>query len=201
METLEDFRRTMQKIDAAALAQGVKVRLPERMDIQIVKPNRGIMQEAENTDLWQYPADVRVITTNGTIRKDGKCVMGAGCAKEAKLRYPGIDTLLGNDIITNGNRVQVIWQEPTIVAFPVKHHFYQKADLTLIRESACQLVQLADRMNWKAVVMPRPGCGNGGRWWLAEVRPILIDILDGRFTVVHNGKPTQQGPLPIYTTE
>ena len=35
-------------------------------------------------NLWTYPADIRVITTNGTVKNDGTCVMGRGCAAEAK---------------------------------------------------------------------------------------------------------------------
>jgi len=53
----------------------------------------------------------------------------------------------------------------------------------LIRQSARQLVEMADKFGWGSVVLPRPGCGNGGLDW-DDVRPILEAILDDRFTVV-----------------
>ena len=36
-------------------------------------------------DLWSYPADYRVVTTNGIIKKDGEAVMGAGVGLLAPL--------------------------------------------------------------------------------------------------------------------
>lgn len=62
------------------------------------------MKEATG-DLWTFPADWRVITTNGFVKKNGECVMGRGCAKEATLRYPRIAKELGNFITLYGNKV------------------------------------------------------------------------------------------------
>jgi len=35
-------------------------------------------------DLWGYPADYRCVTTNGVVKPNGKLVMGAGVALDAK---------------------------------------------------------------------------------------------------------------------
>ncbi len=37
-------------------------------------------------DLWDFDGII-AITTNGFVKKDGSCVMGRGCAKEAALRF------------------------------------------------------------------------------------------------------------------
>ena len=142
-------------------------------------------------NLWTFPADVRVITTNGTVKRNGECVMGRGCAAEAKQRWPDVPTWLGDHIKLRGNECHVVcdanhdqWNEPfSLVAFPVKHHWMQKADMQLIEQSARLLVNITDAMAYNVVVMPRPGCGNGHLRW-TDVRPVLVPILDGRFHVI-----------------
>lgn len=137
-------------------------------------------------DLWEAPCDARCITTNGTVKVNGRAVMGRGCAKQACDRYPYLQKSLGQLLQTLGNHVQILRlgaEEPILVVFPVKHHWDERADLDLIARSARELVVLADDMQWQTVILPRPGCGNGQRKW-HEVRPILQPVLDDRFTVV-----------------
>jgi hypothetical protein len=139
-------------------------------------------------NLWSYEADVRVITTNGFVRKDGRCVMGRGCAFEATQRQPGIDKALGDLIKKHGNHVfRLTTTRPSIWSMPVKHHWRQKADIELIRRSAHELVEALrydDVWPFDGVcVLPRPGCGNGQLNW-ADVRPVLEQILDDKFHVI-----------------
>ena len=72
-----------------------------------------------------------------------------------------------------------------LVAFPVKRHWRDPADPSLIVKSAFQLVELTDREGWRNVALPRPGCGNGRLDW-EVVRP-LLNLLDDRFVVVYQG--------------
>lgn len=138
-----------------------------------------------NANLWDVEADLKLITTNGAVRRDGACVMGRGCALEAKTRYPGVEHKLGDLIGRHGNRVMRLGRfEGTVLAsFPVKHHWRDAADPELIARSARQLVALADKFGYTRIALPRPGCGNGHLRW-ARVRTILEDILDDRFTIV-----------------
>lgn len=139
-------------------------------------------------NLWDYINDGWiVITTNGIVNAKGGCVMGRGTALQAKRRYPGLDIRIGNMIKKRGNHVWIfdmgydITGAPTrIVTFPVKHHWQEPADLQLIAQSA---KELKSKLGSSKAYMPRPGCGNGGLSW-DEVRPILVDLLDDRFTVV-----------------
>ena len=136
-------------------------------------------------NLWEFPADVRVITTNGFIRKDGACVMGRGCALEAKNKFPGIEHVLGAKIKAYGNHVFFLGEG--LYSFPVKHNWYEKADIDLIRKSAEELAMCVsdgfEDVKEPVVVLPRPGCGNGQLKWY-EVKPILEPILDDRFHII-----------------
>jgi hypothetical protein len=153
----------------------------------------------ELCDLWERPADIRVITTNGFVKKNGEAVMGRGCAQEAKRRYPGMDLRLGERINRDGNHVHClidpmsgIGNTTGLLSFPVKHNWWEPADYDLIVRSAGELVDMVDS-RWPFlgdVVVPRPGCGNGQRSW-AEVRPLLEPHFDDRFIVV--GYPGEDG--------
>lgn len=142
-------------------------------------------------DLWHVGAELHVITTNGSIGRSGRAIMGRGCACEAKLRFPGLDIALGAHLRGCGN---VVWLAPAsitpryrVATLPVKAHWQMDADIRLIQASVTALVDLVDRLGLTSVAMPRPGCGNGGLSWNV-VRPILDDVLDRRFVVV--GYPT-----------
>jgi len=149
-------------------------------------------------NLWDYPADFFVITTNGTLKQNGRVVMGRGCAKEARDRFPGTDFELGIRVKACGNHVFVL--PNGIVTFPVKHNWWEMADSELIVRSAHELVEFADDFGHVLVnapddlipyidtstptfVMPRPGCGNGGLNW-SEVKPLIETIFDDRFHVI-----------------
>ena len=162
-------------------------------------------------DLWEFPADVRVITTNGTVRKNGEAVMGRGCALEAKQRWPTMPRALGRMIEQHGNHVHRLLRRVVVIgekenhldgfelySFPVKHHWMQKADISLIRRSAEELL-CAVETGPLTVVLPHPGCGNGGLHWCScaaypeeegEREPcggvyhVLAPILDDRFHVI-----------------
>jgi hypothetical protein len=150
-------------------------------------------------DLWTYLVaagfgGARVITTNGFVKSNGECVMGRGCAREARDRWPWLPRQLGSDLAACGNHVfryPLISDGFDLVTFPVKPErgssgepgWKAKAELWLIRQSARELVVLADSHRWSFVVLPRPGCGNGQLDY-ADVRPVLEPILDDRFHVI-----------------
>lgn len=136
-------------------------------------------------DLWTTPCDARCITTNGTIKANGRAVMGRGTALQATAHYPGIRQIQHRALVGWGNVPCILLpdERPMLVSFPVKYDWWLAADLGLIAKSAQALVGLADGAQWQTVLLPRPGCGNGQRTW-AEVVPILAPILDDRFVVV-----------------
>lgn len=127
-----------------------------------------------NGNLWTYPADYRIITTNGYLKRDGTAVMGRGCAYEAVQRYPGIRQELGSMLRQHGNHVFKFKAYP-LLTFPVKHAWYESADRDLITRSVAELLRLIKLR--RTYVMPRPGCGNGRLLW-SDVRPLLQGLPD-----------------------
>lgn len=134
-------------------------------------------------NLWTYPTDARIITTNGTLKKNGEAVMGRGCALEAKLRYPTLPLELGNRIKDFGNVPFGFIYDVDLITFPVKHQFWQRADIELIKQSAEEIQVVLHMLPYDTIVMPRPGCGNGGLDW-NDVKPILNEILDDSFVAL-----------------
>lgn len=159
-------------------------------------------------NLFNEPCDAFCITTNGFIKKDGTCVMGRGCAKQAATYWPQLPKTLGQNINDYGNVVLaalLLSDGRHLLSFPVKpvsvvfngnncvKHMMNKfnigdvvpgwaalADVELIKTSAMQLLNITNSYSWNKVVLPRPGCGAGELSWTA-VKHALDKILDDRF--------------------
>jgi hypothetical protein len=138
-------------------------------------------------NLFDQKVDVVCVTTNGSVRSDGRAVMGYGCAADAALLFPELPLLLGTWIQSVGNHFHYLkyYEERgyTIAAFPVKNSWQdEKADLKLIEQSCKDLVEsLAPDLK---VVLPKIGCGAGKLDWENQVKPLLEKYLDDRFTIV-----------------
>lgn len=141
---------------------------------------------------WWEDYDAVVITTNGYITKKGEAVMGRGIAKEAKDRFPALPKFLGDQLKQKGN-ITLLYPmlfAPHIITLPVKPQYgpnsemgwQAKADIDLI-------VQSIHRMNdiyaplYGSILMPRPGCGNGGLKW-EDVKPVIEPLLSDKYTVI-----------------
>lgn len=129
-----------------------------------------------------------VIPTNGFVRKNGTCVMGRGLALQAAKKFPELGKQLGDRIKEYGN-VIFTFCNINIITFPVKHNWWENADLKLIEQSAKDLATIY-KYNLSGlptpVYLPRVGCGNGKLNW-KDVKPILEKYLDDRFIICDNG--------------
>lgn len=130
-------------------------------------------------NLWDAPDDYKIITTNGMVARSGELVMGKGVALDAKLKYPALPKLLGSYVKAYGN-IPMIIHDYNLMTFPTKNHWMDKSDLELIKMSAIKVYNMLPREATAALV--RPGCGHGGLNW-ADVKPMIENILDNRFTV------------------
>ena len=146
---------------------------------------------------------VLLLSTNAYVKNNGKAVMSQGCALAAKERFKGIDANLGRALEIQGrkrgnygmfkteavgNYPAIIWKkpgEPIIVSCPSQWHFVEKSDLSLIERSLGIIVNMADYYKWNNIYLPALGTGAGRRNWKDEIKPILMDYLDERFTVCH----------------
>ncbi len=133
------------------------------------------------------------ITTNGETTKQGKAVMGAGVAKQARDRYKDVDVLLGQKLFIRGNEVNYLCKLPEfgkksrLLSFPTKNKWRENSSLDLIEASAKELLiqfnralvkYRSERKPVPLVVIPRPGCDNGKLDWSvvkARIAPILED--------------------------
>lgn len=138
--------------------------------------------------------DLFCITTNGTLRRDGKLVMGRGIAFEAISQFPEIQKTAGEAIRTfNEARIKrgdppspyglvtLRKYEPFVGLFQVKYNWWEQADVNLIKFSAQKLHQFAVDNPHKIIVLNFPGIGNGK---LSEetVRPI-VETLPGNVEI------------------
>lgn len=137
---------------------------------------RGNLWDFHSTGFWIC------ITTNGVINTRGELVMGRGTALEAKRRHPELPKLLGDNVKTFGNEVNVV-DRFKIISFPTKYDWRNPSDPDLILKSAMQLQKTVDYLRLKTVVLPRPGTENGGLDW-EDVKPIIAYHCDDHVLVI-----------------
>lgn len=142
------------------------------------------MIEYNGIDIWNFITKGPIcITTNGDIKNNGECVMGRGIALEAKTKFPRLPFELGKLILEGDNRVYY-FSEYNLFSFPVKHHWKENADLTLIELSCKELVSLNYNFKFKRIFLPRPGCGNG-KLDYKNVKPVLEKYLDNTYFIIN----------------
>lgn len=111
-------------------------------------------------DLWDCQG-FKVIPVNVHM------ICGRGVAAQWKsLRVKDYNSLKGKKI-TN-----VIVVNDCIL-FPVKIHWYEKANLKLIKRSMEELAKFAEENSESTIYLPQVGSGFGERDWETEVKPIV----------------------------
>jgi len=136
-------------------------------------------------NMFDMKADAYCITTNGMIKGNGRAVMGAGVALSAVKKFPACDKFLGDFINKNGHIVGVFYiaDSTDLISFPTKYHWKNPSDIKLIKKSAKELMELIEKNKYNKVILPRPGCANGGLLW-DDVKKLIEPILDDRVIVV-----------------
>lgn len=133
-------------------------------------------------DIWEHLGRAIIaVTTNGSLTRNGSAVLGRGVARQARNYFPDIAEIIGNLLAERGSHVHDLGNG--LVTFPVEETAWSQPDLRIIRNSAREIRDLADRNGWQRIFVPRPGCGGGGLAWV-EVKPHLEPWLDHRFTVI-----------------
>lgn len=164
------------------------------------EPNSYELQMQElitEEDIFNLPAkgEAICITTNGIVKNNGNAVMGAGLAKQAD-ELLNLSAKLGSYINQYGNRAfnlgqyqrrylnTNLWFTFTVFSFPTKNHYKDKSDINLIIKSCNELIEMCNKFNITQCYLVPPGCGLGGLSYEKQVRPVISQILDSRFTVV-----------------
>lgn len=154
--------------------------------------------------IYEDGVDAICITTNGMYTMESKAAMGGGCAGVCAKRWPETSLRLGKCLKNLSSNVPFVigsldedgdYVEPTlkmikekkfkclIFSFPTIDNLMDGAKLSLIKNSAKELKVLVDRFELKGIMVPRPGVGIGGLSW-ADVKPLLEEFMDDRFTIV-----------------
>jgi len=148
--------------------------------------------------------DAICITTNGHYTVEGEACMGGGCAGTCARRWPETSLRLGKCLKNFATNVPFIigaldadgnYIEPSlkivkekkfktlIISFPTIDNLLDGAKLSLIQQSAEELVKMVDRFGLRNVIVPRMGVGIGGLDW-KDVKAVVEPLLDDRFTIV-----------------
>jgi len=164
-------------------------------------------------DLWDInvpgwrpgkdPVPWLIIPTNGEYKLNGAAIMGAGVARQAAERFPGIAAELGKRLsASGGNFVHHlgVWCLPqgsgekhemtklmrTVIAFPTKNRWREMAREDLIERSAQGLATLVEAEGAIAplVLLPRVGTGLGGLGWSVVKKILERHLVGDRYVVV-----------------
>jgi hypothetical protein len=156
------------------------------------------MQEIKN-DIWKEletnSYDAVCCTTNMIVKDNGELVMGAGIAKAFASKFSQLPKIWGEAALNikksrlKSNIIVTKWSDNlSLVSFPTKYDFKDKSNIELIESSVIQLYVVTIALGWKKVLLPRPGCNNGGLDWEKEVKPVLTEIFDDKIVIISQDK-------------
>jgi len=152
-------------------------------------------------DMWTVwnRSDLFLITTNACVRPDGRLVMGAGIAKQARDRWYGrLDLRLGALLTERAKHkteflrrstiytmlepeynllVSPQWPSASLGLFQVKRHFHMDASIGIIQRSTDALAAWCAEHPKAEVHLNFPGIGNG-RLSRDAVMPIIKKLPD-----------------------
>lgn len=138
-------------------------------------------------DIWSFKSDVKVITTNCIVKRNGAAVMGKGLALQASRRFPKLSLQYGNYLrnCNDGSIKPIHYSDYNLIMFPSKYNWRDKADYDLIIKSMKGLHDICISNNIKRVVMPRVGCGDGKLDWNVVKKKIsdMLDVEDIEFII------------------
>jgi len=143
----------------------------------------------ENSYIWYTDADVLCIPTSNVIDLNGSLIMDDGIAYQAKETDINLPYYFASHIVNHGNSPCLFMRDskPHFCSFPVRFGANIKPDLELIIQSVKLMLNIVNRLPFKKIAMPRPGCGKGELDWESEVKPAIERFLDDRFTVYDIG--------------
>ena len=140
--------------------------------------------------------DAIVCTTNCVVKSDKTLVMGKGIASDFLKHFPWLAQTWGAKVNIKKPSVLVedirfcldktiLWKYRVsfLVALPTKLYWQDSSTIDLVVQSCKQLEIITTALNWKSLLMTRPGCGCGGLQW-HHIKSKLESILDDRFTII-----------------
>ena len=157
----------------------------------------------EAFDLLRSDAyDSLCILTNGFVKANGEGVMGRGIAKKVCSYIPHMPRILGNKLQMHGNHVQELMTTSKgnmLIMFPTKDYWYNSSDPKIILQSCKELNAFIEEKGLQSVLLPRPGCGNGGLDW-EDVKLLIEDVISDKVSIVTYSKMEPTIPDSVAVT-
>ena len=140
----------------------------------------------ERGDIWSRwnHTHLLLVTTNSDVKKDGSLVMGAGIARQARDRFPGIERAFGARVQGYGPSpygllVSERWPVARLGAFQSKISWRDPASETVIALGVEKLIAWCRKNYGCRVDLAAPGIGLGNLSFerMEElVRPLPTDV-------------------------
>ena len=108
-------------------------------------------------------------------------VMGAGLAKQFKVRYPKMfkeykERCQRKEVVTG--KMDIHTGETILINFPTKKDWRHKSNIEWIKNGLDDLNQyLMENENISSIAIPKIGCGYGGLNWELQVKPLILEKL------------------------
>lgn len=148
---------------------------------------------------WDRTSQVLCVPCNIGWRKNLTNVMGRGIAKEVAAIFPDLSRWYGEFCYLNTREGystagtvaypgELIWMFPTkpLDLLHPELSWKQPSSLDLILQSMNQLLQMAALDQTRFILLPLPGCGNGGLSWEGLVKPALIDLCNQTYGLYYH---------------
>ena len=118
------------------------------------------------------PNEMVIVTANASVKVNGELVMGRGAAKTATTLIPGLAKECGRWVKDAGEFYGFLPVFDDLGLFQVKHHWFDRADISLIGKSCLSLAEYMREFPVLTYNLNFPGVGNGGMS-VMEVVPVL----------------------------
>ena len=134
-----------------------------------------------------------VFTSNSSLTRDRRLVMGRGAALSIRDAYPGLDSELGDivyrtvEALGDYGLLCMKYEGTNIGAFQVKRHYILNARLDLLMKSTEMLIEVANQ--YERIDMNFPGIGLG-RMKVDTVENIICGLPDNVY--VWKWKPGEE---------
>lgn len=143
-------------------------------------------------DALSAPNQVVLVTANGGLNSNNELVMGAGTAKQAKIRYPGFPRAVATHLAITQPKLpagepyvfHVLLGVPcyqNLGLFQTKARHWEKSTLNMIGKSCLALAAVAKANPHIVYNLPMPGVGCG-KLNVADVLP-LLEVLPNNVVV------------------
>ena len=138
----------------------------------------------DNEAMIKYRYNENIFNSKSmTIVNTVNCVgvMGAGIAKEFKLRFPEmfkdyVKKCNANEIRIGKLDIYKINNQKIIINFPTKDHWKYPSKMEYIKKGLEHFVQNYKSWNITSVAFPQLGCGKGGLKW-KDVKHLMEEYL------------------------